>query len=103
MHFAASDEHSSRGKIYADVAELYCFTSFVLIQHSRATQAGTNASGYFARGKWFAHVIVGASVERFDFVLFLTPRRNNKDRSMAPLAYFPNHIDSISVGQTEVQ
>ena len=103
MDLPAFDEYSSRCKINADVAKLYCFPSFVFIQHSRATQAGTDPSGHFARRKRFADVIVGAGVERFDFVLFLSSRRENKNWNMAPLTDFANHIDSISVGQTQIQ
>src|ERR1700720_4804243 len=49
-------------------------------------------------------VIVGAAIERFDLGAFLFPARKNNDRqSRAALPYAFDDVETIHVGQTEVE
>ena len=50
----------------------------------------------------FAHVVVGARVERRDLVALLTARRQHDHGHGGPFAYATDHVQAIHVGQAEV-
>ena len=103
MNFRSANQHAPGGEINADISKIHCFCSIILVQYCRAAQAGPNAGRYFPRSERFADVIIGPSIERLDFVSFLSPGGEHNYRNLAPLAYLPNDIYPVHVWEPKVE
>ena len=69
----------------------------------RTTQRRPHARQQLAHAKRFRDVVVGPGIQGCDLGPLLLLHRHDDDRYLRPFAQQPRHLDSIHVGQTQVE
>ncbi|MNP14045.1 hypothetical protein D3C76_1063550 [compost metagenome] len=99
--FAAIEQDPAIGQVHHQRAEGQ--RRWLGFAHRRLAQQRTNPRQEFLDAERLGHVVIGAAIQRLDFLPFTGTHREHQHRHRRPLAKLTQYLLAVHVRQAEVE